>query len=321
MPPLPVDSETPLVFNHVPKTAGTALIAALTAAVEPRQPLHGYDRCALGDFTEVDRLSPSARRGLLRRPEDIGPEVDAVFGHIAPSTTRARFGRPNDLTVLREPRVRLVSHWLFSRAHTDGMLRGWAEWGECVRRARLPLVSYLADPLVAFCTDNLVTRFLTWPHPLLAPDTFIAPSAEAELLDVALERLGAFGFVGLAEAPDLVGGLGAWLGRGVVMQRLNESPPMPRGLRCDVATECDRADELVAERTRLDAVLWDAVALRGLVRSPADAAAERERVYRTGVARYGTMHGRGNRRQTTHHVHRVVRAVRTRRRAPFVGSR
>ncbi|HZU80583.1 MAG TPA: hypothetical protein VE991_11755 [Acidimicrobiales bacterium] len=280
----------PLVFNHIPKTAGTALIAALIEALKPVAPFHGYSRSALGAFATYDKLSPAARRGLVVTPADIPEGADAVFGHIPPSPTRARFESLNQLTVLREPRTRLVSHWLFSRAHTDSMLRGWSGWGDYVRRARLPLAAYLADADVAFISDNLITRFLVWPDERAPMDGFIDPRFDDELFEAAVASLKRFDFVAVTEDGTFTEQLSAWLGRELRLLRVNESPPMPRGLQCDVAAECDAAASLIEERSRIDARLWDELARRTyLAHRPGETATERDRAFDDAVRRYETI--------------------------------
>jgi hypothetical protein len=277
----------PLVFTHVPKTAGTSLIAALTDALRPVHPFEGFDRGALADFSDFDQLSPELRSRMVLGPDDLPAEADAVFGHISPSTTRARYRAGSWLTVLREPRSRLVSHWLFSRAHTDRMLRGLGTWAHYVKAARLPLVEYLGDPSLAFCTDNLMLRALVGPHELAPFDRFIGEDAEEALLAEGLASLDAFDFAGVVDDPDLPIQLSGWLGRPIAMQRSNESPLMPKGLQCDVIEECRRAGELVVHHSRLDATLWDHIAVRSLVRGTGDAAPMRDRIYDASVARWG----------------------------------
>lgn len=276
----------PLVFNHIPKTAGTSIIQGLLAALRPAAPFIGYDRSVFGAFESFEQLSRRVRRGLVLQPEDIPAEADAVFGHLSPATTRARFPGASSFTLLREPRTRCISHWLFARAHTTFMFRGLGDWAEYVALARTPLAQYLEEPRVAFYTDNAITRHLLWPHPLIRPDGFIDPRDDEELLERAAESLALeFGFVGLVEDPGMHAALSAWIGRDIPLIKANESPRVRHGLEADIAAECDKAADLLAVRSRLDEQLWDRVASPG----PVNAAEQRELAFRQAIVRYAQL--------------------------------
>jgi hypothetical protein len=276
----------PLVLNHIPKTAGTSLTEGLITAVQPTAPFHGIDRCALGPFEDVEKLSRWVRKRIIMAPEDIPADADAVFGHIGPATTTARFAEANRLTVLREPRSRLVSHWLFSRAYTNFQLRFFGAWGEYVKTARRPLSEYLANEDVSFYTDNLITRFLVWPHPLTPVDAFIDDHHDQELLDLAVAGFDAFDFIGIIEDPKMKGDLAAWLGRELVLPSSNASPAIPKKLRCDVPAEAEASADLVEQRSRIDGLVWDALAERvGFVQS-GGGEAERNRIYEVTIDRH-----------------------------------
>lgn len=276
----------PLIFNHIPKTAGTSLTEGLIDAVQPTAPFHGTDRAALGPYQDVDKLSPRVRRQLIMTPEDIPADADAVFGHIAASTTAARFPVANRLTVLREPRSRLVSHWLFSRAASDFQLRFLGAWGQYVKTARRPLTEYLANRDVAFYTDNLMTRFLVWPHPLAPVDAFIEDRHDQELAEAAVSAFDGFDFIGLIEDPKMKTDMAMWLGRELVLPQSNTSPALPKSLQCDVPAEASGAADLIGQRCRIDALVWDALAERvGFVEAGAGPA-ERERIFDRTIDRY-----------------------------------
>lgn len=276
----------PLILNHIPKTAGTSLTEGLINAVQPTAPFHGIDRCALGPFEDVDKLSRWVRRRIIMTPEDIPADADAVFGHIGPATTTARFPVANRLTVLREPRSRLVSHWLFSRAYTNFQLRFFGAWGDYVKTARRPLAEYLANDDVAFYTDNLITRFLVWPNPLTPVDAFIDPRHDAELVDLAIAGFDAFDFIGVIEDPKMKGDLAAWLGCELVLPSSNSSPALPKSLRCDVPAEAVAAADLIEARSRIDGLVWDALAERVGFVDVGGGEAERDRIYDVTIDRH-----------------------------------
>jgi hypothetical protein len=276
----------PLILNHIPKTAGTSLTEGLVNAVQPTAPFHGIDRSALGPFEDVDKLSRWVRKRIIMTPEDIPADADAVFGHIGPATTTARFAVANRITVLREPRSRLVSHWLFSRAYTNFQLRFFGAWGDYVKTARRPLAEYLANERVAFYTDNLITRFLVWPHPLTPVGAFIDHRHDRELAELAVAGFDAFDFIGVIEDPNMKADLAAWLGRELVLPSSNASPALPKTLRCDVPAEADASADLIEERSRIDALVWDALAERVGFVEPGGGEAERDRIYDVTMDRH-----------------------------------
>lgn len=273
---------SPVVFNHIPKTAGTALTNAIVDAIRAKRVRIAVDEFSVGDDRES--FSPTMRRLFVSEPEDLPAEIDVVGGHVTPGLTRRRYPDARDLTVLREARTRLLSGWLFSRAHTDKELRNFGSFGDLVRRARQPLADYLADPRVAAHTDNVMLRFLVWPHPLARPDAFIPPSAEAELLGAAREVIAGFSHVDVIESDRFLADLGAWLGAEVSFPTRNPTPPLPEGLRTDLTAEVKAAGELVDERTHLDHVLWREVVRRDGSDSDPDQVAHQ--TFTTTLGRY-----------------------------------
>src|SRR5687767_13254551 len=103
---------------HVPKSAGTSMHVALERAlphgsVAPRR----MDPAAFCGFDDFDRLGEEAR--VVVAADD--GEVDAlagyraVSGHFALSTLTRLAHERRIGTVLREPRARLISHYLYLR--------------------------------------------------------------------------------------------------------------------------------------------------------------------------------------------------------------
>jgi hypothetical protein len=277
-----VSTARPLVFNHIPKTAGVAVTIALETAVDPTAPFTGFDRFLLGN--NMDRLSAVARRGLLATPADL-PEADLVYGHISPVTTRERFAARTELTILREPKSRLVSHWLFFRTFPDYALRGWGNWADDVKASRVPLPEFLQNPRLAYYTDNLITRFLIGSHDRTPVGAFIRPEDDEEVLAAAVRSLEAFDFVDVLENPGLARGLSRCLERPVAIGRANETQQMPPTRRCDIAAETAAAADLLEQRTRLDAALWDRVAARTYL-APDSVAAARQEIFAAARERY-----------------------------------
>ncbi|GAN75912.1 hypothetical protein [Acidisphaera rubrifaciens] len=275
-----------VAFMHIPKTAGTSLVLALRRALAPAASVGGFDASLFGDYADFDTFDAPTRAAIHLRPHDL-PPADFVAGHFALSTLMGRYPRARLLSVLREPRSRLLSLWLFWRSHSDEQLAGWGTWADRVRLARLPLAAFLRAPAVACQTDNMITRALLWPHPLIPDGGFIAPDDEAWLLTDARRRLAQLSFVDVVEVAGWEARLQAWLGRPLDLARCNETTPMPRGLRGDLARELTAsAFDALAARSRIDTQLWTTVA-GGLAGSDADAV--REEAWIRTVARHAPL--------------------------------
>jgi hypothetical protein len=280
--------QSPLVFTHIPKTAGTSLREAVAASLKPEVVFNGFGRVMLGTFTDVDSLHPNIRRLIALEPDELPADAEFVSGHIAPSTTRARYPEADHFTVLREPRVRLISTWLFARAHTDFNLRGWGGLGSWMRSARANLRDYITSPLVAAHVDNVSLRVLLWPHDLIPNDDFIDPAHDDELFEEAVAQLDTFGYAGVVENPDFVAELGEWLGQPLSLPRLNEVGALRQPDTPDLAAEISgSAAEAISTQTRIDARLWSHLAARTFAGAEIDEVGQG--AYQRAVERYSDM--------------------------------
>jgi hypothetical protein len=280
--------QNPLVFTHIPKTAGTSLREAVVASLRPEVVFNGFGRAALGSFSDIDSLHPSIRRLIALDSADFPADVQFISGHIAPSETRARFPEADHFTVLREPRVRLVSNWLFARAHSDFNLRRWGGLATWMRAARSPLLDYVDNRDVAAHVDNVSLRFLLWPHDLIPSDGFIDPIHDDELFEEAVAMLDTFAYVGIVEDPNYVADLGEWLGRPLSLERLQQVSGLAQPDSPDLAAEVSGGGaDLLRWRTRIDARLWSHLAARAFAAAEVDEV--RERAYQDAVDRYSIL--------------------------------
>jgi hypothetical protein len=278
----------PLVFTDVPKSVGTSLREAVRASLEPEIEFTGFGRAELGCFTDICSLHPAIRRQVVMDPGELPANAQFISGHIEPSTTRARFPDADHFTILREPRVRALSTWLFARSHSDFNLRGWGSFAAWIRAARSNLLEYMTNSLVASHIDNGMARLLLWPHDLTPCDGFIDPAHDDELVEEAIAMLDSFAYVGVVEAPGWVDGVGDWLGRRLTLPRLQEVNTLPQPGFLDLNAELsDGADEQLNWRTRIDTRIWRHLAARFL---PSDSLDEvSERAYRSAVKRYSAL--------------------------------
>lgn len=278
----------PLVFNHIQKSAGTSLRHALAKAIGATELMVGHDRWIFGTFEDFDSVSPAFRAIVADGPESLPLSAHLVAGHYAVSTTRARFPDARHLTVLREARSRLISHWIFWRGQTDENLRGTGGWADYVRKSRRPLVDFIEDADIAQQVDNVALRILLWPHPLIPAADHIPHHADTELLAEAKAVIDALDFVDVVENPRFERNLSDWLGAPLVMERLNETVPMPESLRTPLAGQLTPAAmDALARRTRLDDALWKYVAQRRL--PPGEAEAFRAASYAQAIARHALL--------------------------------
>ena len=254
----------PLVFSHIPKTAGTSLTAALHQALKPGVFVQGMDTSLAGGFDDFDDFSQVARDMMYLTPEELPADATLVAGHIGPHTTMTRYPGADHITFLRNPRSRIISQWMHGRALTEFDIRHFGSGAENFRVSWLPLAEYLHHPLLATNTDNTIARFLAWPHPLMPTNGFIDPAHDEEVFGAALARLDSMAHVDVVENPAFVAGVSAWLGTELSDTRLNERSFIPKRMRPDFAAELAAADAILAERTRIDDRLWHHVAERVL---------------------------------------------------------
>jgi hypothetical protein len=277
----------PLVFSHIPKTAGTSLRAALEQSLRPTVFVQGLDTSLFGGYDDIDDIRPAMRATVYRSPEELPADATLVAGHISPWTTMQRYPGADHVTILRAPQVRVLSQWLHSRAVTELQIRHWGSAAEAFRVGWRPLAEYLEHRMIAPNADNTITRFLAWPHPLLSKTEHIDERHDDELFGSALDRLDAMGHVGLVENPRFMADLAAWLGRDLPDTRLNERTSVPPRMRPDLRAELDGVRDRLDHLVRIDVRVWEHVAGRTL--PDADLPSTLEASVQRSVARYGEM--------------------------------
>ena len=251
---------------HIPKTSGMGMIDLLSSILNARHEGPVFDRSLFGAFTAFDTIAPSIRERIHirgRLPADGG---NLIAGHLALSTLTAICPDADRMTVLREPRSRVLSHWVYWRALSDDELALWGHWAAYLKQAREPLKSFLNCPEIACHTDNLITRMLLWQHPLIPVYDFIKEENDEILLSAASTALEHFAFVDTIENPRFQANLQAWFAQPLEYPETNRTRPVSADLQSAVETELsDGAFKLLERRTRLDRHLWSAVAKRAAI--------------------------------------------------------
>ena len=252
---------------HVHKSGGTSIHASLERALPPGSlsPLRMEPGAALGSFAEFDRLAPEQRARVAvteEERESLGRHR-AIVGHFS-LPLLSRFAPPERIgTVLREPRARLISHYLYLRFKV-ALRTLWHPY-DLPALADGTLAELLAAPRVAALTDNLTCRMLLRGDDRIRDDAFIDEPDLEPIAEAAWERLAELGLVRILEAPDDVwSGLGELFGVELEPARSNVTasdgiwpgavPVPPFG-----------GDETLApleRRTRADAVLYRRAAER-----------------------------------------------------------
>lgn len=277
-----------LVLTHIPKSAGTALRHSLITATRAEKVVAGFDRSLFGGFRGFDAFAPEVRAIVVLTPEELPAAPDLVSGHYALSKTRARYPGAPHITLLREGRARLLSHWTYWRCAAPGHAPGWGGWERYVAKATGTLVDFLTDPLLAGPVDNVGLRMLLWPHPLIRDEAFIAESDDAELLALAIKVLDGFDFVDYIENPLFESRLAQWIGGDFRLERANETTPVPAELCAPLERMLTpEAMTALAQRSRLDDALWRYVVGKHL--APAAVEALREAAFAAAIARHARL--------------------------------
>lgn len=272
---------------HIPKTSGMALAAALRTAIKAECEISGFDRVLFGSFTNFKSFAPETLAHLYLEPADLPQDGDFIAGHFAFSTLRQRYRSSNHITILREPTLRLLSNWLYGRTLPDDLLVQFGAWADEVRRVREPLKDWLSCKRSACATDNLTTRMLLWPHPLIPEGDFIDSCHYDFLLDEAINALREFSFADIIENPDMQNNLEMWLGQSLVHDVINETARIPPPLQTPLHDELTPETlDLIERRTRIDLGLWTWLATE---RTASDPGTLRWRTVISNAARHAAL--------------------------------
>ena len=251
---------------HVQKCAGQSLYAALDAALPsgslaPRR-MEPANFCAFEDF---HLLGPDARARVALDDDELLElrGYRAVFGHFTLPTLMRLAPLADIATVLREPRARLLSYYVYLRCKV-ALRTMWAPYDVYVPAER-PLAGFLAEPRVAVQTDNRFCRVVMHGDPRVRPGEFIDEADLEPLAAASVERLDRLGFVGLLEDREVAWrGVGRLFGVELAPARENvtgEEEVWPGALPV-APIDGQEAHDLLERRTRADAIVYRHVAAR-----------------------------------------------------------
>ncbi|HKG40060.1 MAG TPA: hypothetical protein VKB25_13815 [Conexibacter sp.] len=251
-------------FMHVPKSAGSSVFEALTAAfpagaIAPQR----HDHVNLAPFRDFDALAPQLRAVIATNSEELLAlaQFDIVCGHfVLPSLLR--IARPEAIaTIVREPRARLLSLYAYWAIEDFSAAAPYAAW----QHASRPLCEFLSEVTIAPVIDNQLCRMLLHGDPRIPMTGFIARDASEALVEESLRRLETLGFVGIQELPD-----GLWDGLSTVFrvplepERANVTASLRGRPRCPpIATAIDEKTlTLLEHRTDVDGRIYRELVMR-----------------------------------------------------------
>lgn len=242
--------------------------AALEAALPPGSlTSRRMDTSVICDFRDFDALDATVRNLMAVTDDDIRSmrQSAAISGHFS-LTTLLSLTSPQAIgTILREPRARTLSLYLYWRTPTifDAVRPYRAH-----EHALLPLDRFLNEPRVAPAVDNQICRMLLYGDPRMPTDGFIAPSDINAVASDAIAQLDTLGSVGVLELGD-----SAWRGLDQLFDvhlepgRMNVTGELknPVPLRVGEEVRASAILDLIEQRNAADKIVYDhALGLAGI---------------------------------------------------------
>jgi hypothetical protein len=276
-------------YLHVPKAAGTSVTDAIRRAViataEREERVISIcsqvmDRTLYGSFDRYDELSDKPQEMIFTGPVEQLAVYDVVVGHFSAASLRPGRG-DDDLAVLfREPRARLMSHYSYWSSWSAEEHAAWDPYDGSRHAADAVWPDLLVDEALASQIDNVATRLVLSPHPLIPADGFIADHDLAEVTSAAVDALGRFGFVDAIEnGPQCWSRLGDWAGLELDVGHRNVTEDADADPSVWAEAEQPVAVSALAARTAVDRRLWlTAMSRNDAGRSEADVVAEGDHV-------------------------------------------
>lgn len=222
------------------------------------------DRSIFCDFRDFEHLPHSLRDQIATNAHEVNSlhQYELVSGHFSLATLTQITVMSAIGTVLREPRARLISLYMYWR--TPKIFEAVLPYS-AHHHARLPFADFLTEPRVAAAVDNQVCRMLLYGDPRIPDDEFIANHDIHGVASDAIAQLDSLGFVGILElGADTWQGLGQFFGVELEPRSVNvtgeaDSPlPGPPGEQLFTA----KAFESLEQRTSADRLVYDHALMR-----------------------------------------------------------
>jgi hypothetical protein len=282
------ERRAPLCFMHVPKSAGTSVMESLQASlpdgtVAPAR----FDTFIFCRFSAFDQLDEQSRSLVAVEAAEIAAlaRYRVVGGHFPLPVLRRLAPASKIATVLREPRARVLSAYMFLRL--TRMMEIWEPYArEVLEGPAQSLEAFLSDPRIARLNDNQICRLVLHGDSRMRDEDFVAPGDAEGLAEAALERLDQLGYVGILERDDVWSDLSSFFGVPLDRVRTNVSgdgdvpdgalpfPPFDMKVVLDSIERRSVADRIVYE-----ALLGRSCGDAGEARRIADAAFAAELVH------------------------------------------
>jgi hypothetical protein len=245
---------------HVPKSGGSSIHAALEAALVPGSLApQRFDTSLFCDFDDFHLMCPETRSRIVTSPEEVRSlgRYRAISGHFSLPTLLQVADAPSIATVLREPRARLLSLYMFWRTPAVGELMAPYD---ADAHAQRPLWEFLSESLLAPSIDNQVCRLLLHGDSRLPASEFAAPVEIESIAADAIEQLETLGFVGILDSGrDLWQGLTRLFGVELTPVELNLTGEHgdPTAARAGEKLLAHDALDLIEQRNAADLLVYD----------------------------------------------------------------
>ncbi len=218
-------------------------------------------------------MRPETRSRIVTSPEEVRSLglYQAVSGHFSLPTLLQIADASSIATVLRDPRARLLSLYMFWRTPAVGELMAPYD---ADAHAQRPLWEFLSEPLLAPSIDNQVCRLLLHGDPRLPASNFAAPADIESIAADAVEQLDTLGFVGILDSGrDLWQGLTRLFGVELTPVKLNLTGEHrdPTAASAGEKLLAHDALDLIEQRNAADLLVYD----HALARAQLDVSARR----------------------------------------------
>jgi hypothetical protein len=173
-----------IVFQHIPKAAGSSVIGALNTLFEPHQVVMGATREILRSLSE-EQLA----------------QIRLVTGHLTAKEVDSIPGPKRVLTFLREPAARILSLYYFWKSMTAEFAANMAGPPLAKQRSLLEFLRS-SEPVVRSNIENGITRRFIAGRALAADSSVMTQTTSESLAEMAMRRLRSYHFVGFQETFD-----------------------------------------------------------------------------------------------------------------------